>query len=185
MQLKIYSLGIFLLIWFGTRFHPRNAQSLATNNDCASWAFTSTGSGGVKNLYTKKQKELLKFWLPVQVIIYHMVRYLPQLRVVQQSERFEGDGGEAGGCCFDFKVLCSKLSLHCCHLNASEPVCCVSLTGTSPKKHCPLSFPSPYSCSVSFKAELDSGTFHALAHLTWLASSQDLSNQAQERQSES
>lgn len=111
-----------------------------------------------------------------------MVRYLPQLRVVQQSERFEGDGGEAGGCCFDFEVLCSKLSLHCCHLNASEPVCCVSLTGTSPKKHRPLSSPSPYSCSVSFKAELDSGTFHALAHLTCLASSQDLSNQAQERQ---
>lgn len=129
----------------------------------------------------QSKKELLKFWFPVQVIIYHMVRYLPQLRVVQQSERFAGDGGEAGGCCFDFKVLCIKLSLNGCHHNACEPVCCVSLTGTSPKNHFSLSSHFTHSCCVSFKAVLGSGTFHALLHLTWLANRQNLSNQAQER----
>lgn len=148
MRLKIYSFGILLVIWLGTGFPPRNAQSLATNNDCAFWAFTCTGFGGVKILYTK-QKELLKFWFPVQIITYHMVRYLPQLSVVQQSHRFVWGGGEAGGCCFDFKVLCIKLPLNCCHHNACEPVCCVSLTGTNPRKYCPLS--SPHSCCVSSK----------------------------------
>lgn len=71
---------------------------------------------------------------------------------------FAGGGGEAGGCCFDFKVLCIKLSLNCCHYNACEPVCCVSLTGTNPKKHCPLSSPSSHSCCVlqSWDGLLDS-----------------------------
>lgn len=85
-----------------------------------------------------------------------MVRYLPQLSVVQQSHRFVRGGGEAGGCCFDFKVLCIKLPLNCCHHNACEPVCCVSLTGTNPRKYCPLS--SPHSCLCVLKAGMDSGT---------------------------
>lgn len=36
------------------------------------------------------------------------------------------------------------VSVNCCHRNGCEPVCCVSLIGTSHQKHCPFSSPSPH-----------------------------------------
>lgn len=51
---------ILLLIWVGTGSHPKHAHSLTAYTVCASGAYTCPGSEGVKKMYTKKQKELLK-----------------------------------------------------------------------------------------------------------------------------
>lgn len=63
MRLKSLPLGNLLLIWAGIGCRPKDAQSLTTNNDytvCEPGAYNCPSSEGVKNLYTKKQKELLK-----------------------------------------------------------------------------------------------------------------------------
>lgn len=152
MRLKCIPLGILLLIQAGIGCHL--AQSLTTNNNytvCASGAYNCPSSEGVKNLHIKKQKELLKISFWVQVILYHMVRYLSQLHVVQWITRFCGGQGRKKEIVFILKFILQIVSVNCCHCNGCETACSVSLIGRSHQKHCPFSSPSSHLCCTDGK----------------------------------
>lgn len=66
------------------------------------------------------------------------------------------------------------VSVNCCHRNGCEPVCCVSLIGTSHQKHCPFPSPSPHPCCAGGKRHRPSELGWALGPVTHSTASPDL-----------